>query len=87
MGPTGREELASLQEEAKRRVLDMRARSRFAAEQMNRDLQPEAAAPEPRGDSQSREDAERMFLLSLCLLLSNEGADESVILALMYLMT
>jgi len=35
----------------------------------------------------SREETEKMFILSLCLLLSQEGTDESVILGLMYLLT
>ena len=33
------------------------------------------------------EELEKMFILSLCLLLSHEGADRSVILGLMDLLT
>lgn len=33
------------------------------------------------------DDYERMFILALCLLLSKEGTDESLIIALMYLLT
>ena len=35
----------------------------------------------------SREDTERLFLLSLCMLLKNENADGELITALMYIMT
>lgn len=35
----------------------------------------------------SSDDCERMFILSLCLLLSKEKADDSLIIALMYLAT
>ncbi len=35
----------------------------------------------------SEEDYERMFILSLCLLLTKEGTDDSLIFALMYLLT
>ena len=89
MNGTDREDMLSMQEEAKQRVLDMRARSRFAAEQMNRRLQPESRDGAPPGHSAAltREETERLFLLSLCLLLSHEDADESVLLALMYLMS
>ena len=34
----------------------------------------------------SGDDYEKMFILSLCLLLTKEGADESLIMALMYLL-
>ena len=33
------------------------------------------------------DDYERMFILSLCLLLTKEGSDESLVVALMYLLT
>lgn len=35
----------------------------------------------------SKDDAERLFLLSLCMLLKSENADEGLITALMYIMT
>lgn len=35
----------------------------------------------------SDEDCEKMLVLSLCLLLTNEHADDSLVLALMYLLT
>lgn len=35
----------------------------------------------------SKDDTERLFLLSLCMLLKNENADEELITALMYIMT
>lgn len=92
-----------MQEEAKKRVMDMQSRSRFAAEQMNRDLsggaQPTAQTtqkrePKPvpahKNDAfahMDREELEKLFLLSLCLLLSQEEADRDVILALLYLLT
>ncbi len=38
-------------------------------------------------DSLSRDDTERIFLLSLCMLLKNENADGELITALMYIMT
>ena len=91
------QEMRARQEEAKRRVLEMQSRSRFAAEQMNRSLgnPSEEAAPQQRNRSEpakgiqnmSREELERLFILSLCLLLSQEEADQSVILGLMYLLT
>lgn len=85
------QELFARQEEAKRRVMEMQSRSRFAAEQMRREL----GAPEPETPSvpaaavrhPDAEEAERLFILSLCLLLSHEAADPSVILGLMYLLT
>lgn len=33
------------------------------------------------------DDYEKMFILSLCLLLTKEGTDESIVFALMYLLT
>ena len=33
------------------------------------------------------EDYEKMFILSLCLLLTNDGADDSLIISLMYLLS
>ena len=90
----------NMQEEAKRRVMDMANRSRFAAEDMNRKLyssqtdQKNGGVSEASGSAgtrvfpgMSREEAERMFIMSLCLLLGNEQADESLILGLMYLLT
>ena len=88
--------LFELQEDAKRRVMEMRNRSRFAADQMNRALgnPPAASAPPPplekaasAGAPENREELEKMFLLALCLLLSHEEADQSVIMGLMYLLT
>lgn len=95
--------MMTMQEEAKRRVMDMANRSRFAAEDMNRALFPKKEdnalqnkrqepqkAPAAGGlefNNMSREELERMFILSLCLLLSHEDADDSVILGLMYLLT
>ncbi len=38
-------------------------------------------------DSLSRDDTERLFLLSLCMLLKNENADGELITALMYIMS
>lgn len=35
----------------------------------------------------SKDETERLFLLSLCMLLKNENADEEMIAALMYIMT
>ena len=35
----------------------------------------------------SDEDYEKMFILSLCLLLTNDGADDSLIISLMYLLS
>ena len=35
----------------------------------------------------SGDDYEKMFILSLCLLLTKDGADESLIMALMYLLS
>ena len=90
--------LFELQEDAKRRVMEMRSRSRFAADQMNRALgnpppPPETPPPPPperdpaAGEPENREELEKMFLLALCLLLSHEEADQSVIMGLMYLLT
>ena len=92
-------DMAAMQEEAKRRVMDMRSRSRFAADQMNRAFggtppEPPRREPEkkpaPAGGAlqhMDREELERLFILSLCLLLSAEEADCSVILGLMYLLS
>ena len=86
------QELFARQEEAKRRVMEMQSRSRFAAEQMRRDLgAPEPEAPLPphaeKENGADLEELERLFILSLCLLLSHEAADSSVILGLLYLLT
>ena len=97
MNDADQKSMFELQEEAKKRVMDMRSRSRFAADRMNRELgdpavnvsyapQPAAGKPTPQ-EPLSSEELERMFILSLCLLLSHEGADRSVILGLMYLLT
>lgn len=92
-------DMAAMQEEARRRVMDMRSRSRFAADQMNRAFggnapeknppAPEKNPPAAEGERHrmSREDLERLFILSLCLLLEQEDADRSVILGLMYLLS
>ena len=88
--------LFDMQEDAKRRVMEMRSRSRFAADQMNRALgnpPPESAPPPPPENvpapapPENREELEKLFLLALCLLLSHEEADQSVIMGLMYLLT
>ena len=88
-----------MQEEDKKRVMDMQSRSRFAAEQMNRDLTGGAQTTQKREPKpvpahkkdafvhMDREELEKLFLLSLCLLLSQEEADRDVILALLYLLT
>ena len=89
------QELRARQDEAKRRVMEMQSRSRFAAEQMRRDLEPpgpeaqaqSGPAHKENGGKPDREELERLFILSLCLLLSQEEADPSVILGLMYLLT
>ena len=91
-------EMREQQEEAKRRVLEMQSRSRYAATQMNRTLGnreepplqqsgPAGGVPQGKNISLPREELERLFILSLCLLLSQEEADQSVILGLMYLLT
>ncbi len=101
------QELYCMQEDAKKRVMDMRSRSRFAAEQMDRSLrapQPvhTGGASPPETDSQppqtrpvsaaapgapDGEELEKLFILSLCMLLAHEEADRSVILGLLYLLT
>ncbi len=93
MSDADQKSMFELQEEAKKRVMDMRSRSRFAADRMKRELgdttvphAPQPAAGKPP-EPLSREELEKMFILSLCLLLSHEGADRSVILGLMYLLT
>ena len=95
MSDADQKSMFELQEEAKKRVMDMRSRSRFAADRMNRELggiqTPVSSASEPAAvkppEPLSGEELEKMFILSLCLLLSHEGADRSVILGLMYLLT
>ena len=97
--------MLKMQGEAKKRITEMQNRSRFAAEQMNRELHgndgpflqtsPSAEirkqAPVETAvgkiSSHNADDTERMFILSLCMLLSSEGADEALIVALMYLLT
>ncbi len=101
------QELYRMQEDAKKRVMDMRSRSRFAAEQMDRSLRapqpvqtgdapPPEAAPQPAQMQQvwaaapgapDGEELEKLFILSLCMLLAHEEADRSVILGLLYLLT
>lgn len=142
------EEMRRLQDEAKKRVLEMKARSRFAAEDMNKTVGETSSFPDPRfvkapdvpraikmpvelperkrtfvkeqdekikqeaasGHSDTTEkterkesapsaliknifgnlsddDLERMFVLSLCLLLSYEHTDDEIILALMYILS
>lgn len=136
------EEIRNLQQEAKKRVMEMKERSRFAAQDMNRSMEREKnempASPDApkvirmpvefeRNDNKRRESAEkasecgvitveepertahgkeipdriksilpikisneeseRLFLLSLCLLLGSERADHETLLALMYIMS
>ena len=117
MSDQNMQELYRMQEDAKKRVMDMRSRSRFAAEQMNRAFgnpppkeeprpappppppvpggKPEPPRPAPPSPparesgkrEMSGEELERLFILSLCLLLAHEEADQSVLLGLMYLLT
>ena len=96
MSDADQKSMFELQEEAKKRVMDMRSRSRFAADRMNLELGDTTAAVshatkppagKPATEPLSSEELEKMFILSLCLLLSHEGADHSVILGLMYLLT
>ena len=89
------QELRARQDEAKRRVMEMQSRSHFAADQMRRDLEGPGPDTQARsgdvhtenGGKPDREELERLFILSLCLLLSQEEADPSVMLGLMYLLT
>ena len=88
------QELRARQEDAKRRVMEMQSRSRFAAEQMRREFGDAGREGDPPVPSQpsgerrlDREELERLFILSLCLLLSQEEADQAVLLGLMYLLT
>ena len=78
------------QNEAKRRALDFQSRSKFT------EAKPPAPAPSNAAQqNESRlapsliteDEKERMFLLSLCFLLSGEGADEALLVALLYLMS
>ena len=97
MSDTDHRSMFEMQEEAKKRVMDMRSRSRFAADRMNRELggasAPVSQMPHPTehkptpNESLNADELEKMFILSLCLLLSHENADRSVILGLMHLLT
>ena len=83
-------DLLRMQNEAKHRALDLQSRSRFRNDQERREPAPAAPpqpgeAPKPQ-EAVSPEERERMFLLSLCLLLSGEGADEALLVALLYLL-
>ena len=127
-------DIMRMQEEAKERVLEMRRRSRFAAENCPLDPAPEPVPEEPSAEKKAKaiscpvefgnagraftprksaadakkaaqgrmtlpaalhnafgeitaDEAERMFLLALCLLLYEENGDEELILSLMYLLT
>lgn len=112
------DEMRRLQDEAKKRVLEMKERSRFAAEEMNGSVnrknnsendrkEPVRAIKMPvelpdnysdkgavRTNKQgfpfldcSDDDLERLFLMSLCLLLSYEHSDDELMVAMMYMMT
>ncbi len=80
-------------EEAKRRVMELQQKSRFAAEKMNGELTREKTEKRENRDAPKEaaasptDDRDRLFLLSLCMLLAGEGADEGLLVALMYLMT
>lgn len=119
-------DLLKMQEEAKRRVLDMQKRSKdyaesFASENKdgtsaetadeNRDKPRSVSLPVGlRGNAEaapekkpaqtgkrsapwnifgklSRDEKEKLFILSLCLLLTNEGCEDELLLALMYILT
>lgn len=126
------QDVMRMQLEAKKRVLEMQKRSRYAAERFNgqksesesenREREEEAELPRipktisyPTELSSARkkqgsrrvngaginirkvisdvfgnmtdDEYEKMFLLSLCVLLAKEQSDDSLILALMYLLT
>lgn len=121
------QDMMRMQDEAKRRVLEMQKRSRNAADSFNGsqngnvrekiDAEELPRVPKkisyPAGlhgmQGQQRknhtgqgidirnalksvfgdlsgDDYEKMFILALCLLLTKDGADESLIMALMYLL-
>ncbi len=123
-------DMIKMQDEAKKRVMEMKDRSRFAAEDMNRSIAgqtdeglydkvkaikmpvelPEKKRKEKAGITKpeqlpekinadkkqmiknvfgdlSEDELEKMFILSLCLLLSYEQCDEEIMLALMYILT
>ncbi len=122
-------DMMRMQDEAKRRVLEMQQRSKNVTESFNKAKQgneenkednlpriPKAVSlpaglhgtdnKEGRGHyhgknnkadlrntlysvfgSLSDDDYEKMFILSLCLLLSKESKDDSLILALMYILS
>ena len=93
------EEMLRMQNDAARRVQEMERRQRSAGQEVNAQAPgkprprdpPSVSEPPPVPEQptvpalQSEEEAERMFLLSLCLLLSAEGADEALVIALLYL--
>lgn len=91
-------DMLKMQEDAKRRVLEMKNRSRFLVNDMRESLVPPPAPKEKQQDeivhpavSESKSpkviDPERMLLTALCLLLETEGTDKSLLLALMYIMS
>lgn len=127
-------EMQKMQEDAKRRVMEMKKRAKLCAESFSGETEksaPAALPDEPKAvrlpvefdrtqsvHGKAREDkpfsrekepaqnktvflsapgnlfgnmspdeVERMFILSLCLLLSNEHADDELLLSLMYMLT
>ena len=92
-------DMLKMQEEAKRRVMQMRDRSRFFMQDIQNQKDREPLQVKPT-DSQSRnsetehlpetvrnaaEDADKLLLLSLFLLLQQERADRDIALALLYI--
>ena len=88
------EEMLRMQNDAQRRVQEMERRARAAAREMQPEAPPAKEPPPPVSPKSppapqtlSADEAERMTILCICLLLSAEGADEALLVALLYLLT
>lgn len=94
-------DMLKMQEEAKRRVMQMRDRSRFFMQDIRSQKEGEGYFPQKQptesqvriantedtsgSDRNSAEDTDKLLLLSLFLLLQQEHADRDIALALLYI--
>lgn len=78
-------QLKQMQEDASRRVMEMRQRADVAAGQSDEDMA--LGAPEPSRPAKKTDDEnERALILALMALLEAEKADKGLLLALAYVL-